>query len=178
MKKFCNEIYVLFYKWIQMGIKLNVKELKEMFRLLLEGDKRYIRYCPESIENDIFNLEILIQKTPEKYKKIMLNFINCCIDLYIYDSITEHKKIIQMDMLYYKSAISQYFVNKFLDGTLNSTDFTSFKNEFYQIGVVINQYYQNVEDGKKAIISNIVKSKTNELYKRHNFLYSLPPCCF
>lgn len=177
MKKLCNEIYVLFYKWIQLEIRLNIKDLKIMFNLLLQGDKRYIRYCPESIEKDIFSLENIINKSEEKYRKMLLYFIFCCIDLYTYDVIKEHKKIIQMDMIYYKSVISQYFVSNFLNGTLNNSKYTSFKNELYQIGVIIKQYYEIKEEEKKITISNIISSKTNELFKRYNFIYSLPPCC-
>lgn len=177
MKKLFNEIYVMFYKWIDMKIKLNVKDLKNMFSLLIQGDKRYIRYCAESIENDIFALEKIIANMPSKYKKMLFNFIICCIDLYTYDSITEHKKIIQMDMLYYKSVLSQYFVSKFLDGTLDKIKFSSFKEEFYQIGVIINQYYKISEEEKKITIAAMIRSKTTELFKRYNLMYSLPPCC-
>lgn len=177
MKRLCNEIYVLFYKWIQLEIKLNIKELKEMFALLLNGDKRYIRYCPESIEKDIFILEKILSNSDPKYNQMLLSFIYCCIDLYSYDSIKEHKKIIQMDMLYYKSVISQYFVIKFLDGNLNPSKFNSFKNEFYQIGTIIKQYYEIKEDDKKKAIKNILTSKVTEMFNRYDFAYSLPPCC-
>ena len=177
MIRLCNEIYILFYKWIELEIRINIKELKEMFTLLLNGDKRYIRYCPESIEKDIFVLEKILSNSDPKHKQILLSFIYCCIDLYSYDSIKEHKKIIQMDMLYYKSVISQYFIINFLDSSLNPSKFNSFKNEFYQIGVIIKQYYEAKEDDKKKAITNILTSKVTELFNRYNFVYSLPPCC-
>lgn len=177
MKQLCNEIYVLFYKWIQLEIRLNVKDLKTMFNLLIQGDRRYIRYCPESIEKDIFILENVLANSKGKYNKMLLSFIFCCIDLYCYDSLKEQKKIIQMDMLYYKSVIAQYFVSNFLNGTLNITKYNSFKNELYQMGVVIKQYYEIKEEDKKITISNMITSKTNELFKRYNLIYSLPPCC-
>ena len=172
-----NEIYIMFYKWIELNIKLNIKDLRDMFTLLIQGDKRYIRYCDERIEKDIFALEKVLTSMPDKYKKLFYNLIICCIDLYTYDSITEHKKILQMDMLYYKYIISRYFIDGYRSGNLDKTKFSSFKDEFYQIGVIIKQYYQNKEEEKKSTIANMIKSKTAELFKRHQLTYSLPPCC-
>lgn len=176
MKQLLNEIYILFYKWIELEIRLNVKEIKMMFELLFKGDKRFIRYCPESIEKDIFVIEKILVKAPDKYKRIIYMFCLNCLDIYSYDVIKEHKKIIQMDMIYYKAAISQYFIVNMLDGTFIPSKYNEFKAEFYQIGVIIKQYYDNKEEDKKATIANIVKSKTSELFTRYNLVYSLPPC--
>ncbi|MDU2121926.1 MAG: hypothetical protein E7E64_05265 [Clostridium celatum] len=176
MKQLCNEIYVLFYKWIQIGIKLDSKDLKNMFALLLNGDKRYIRFCPESIEKDIFPLEQIFSKCPEKYKKTLIGFISCCIDVYNFDSIKVHKKVLEMDALYYKASLAQYYIVNFLNASLDINTFTSFKKELYQIGVVINKYYSFKDENQKLIISKMIKSKTDELFRRYNFDYSLPIC--
>ena len=176
MKQLCNEIYVLFYKWIQIGIKLDSNKLKNMFALLLTGDKRYIRFCPESIEKDIFPLEQILSKCPEKYKKTLIGFISCCIDVYNFDSINERKKVLELDAIYYKSTIAQYYIENFLNGSLDINKFTSFKKELYQIGVVINKYYTFKDEKQKLIISKMIKSKTAELFNRYNFTYPLPLC--
>ena len=49
MNKLLNEVIVMFYKWIELNIVIKEEDLTNMFSMLLSGDKRYIRYCPESI---------------------------------------------------------------------------------------------------------------------------------
>lgn len=177
MQRLCNEVYVLFYKWIQLEIRFNVQEIKLMFELLLKGDKRFVRYCPQNIENDIFELEKILIQVNDNQKKMLYSFILSCVDLYVYDSIKDHKKILQMDILYYRSVLSQYFVVNYLDNNLNVANFKSFKEEMFQIGAIIKQFYETSEEEKRNIISNMIHSKITELFNRYNFIYSLPPCC-
>lgn len=176
MNKFLNEIYILFYKWIDLGIILNIKDMRIMFEKLFKGEKSYIRHCPEEIEKDIFIIEKILANCPSKQKQLMYFFCQSCLDIYSYDVISEHKKMIQMDMVYYKAAVSQYFIVSILNGTFSPQKYNEFKKEFYQIGVVIKQFYENKEEDKKLTIANIVKSKTTELFSRYKFDYSLPPC--
>lgn len=176
MQIFLNELFVMFYKWIELDLKLNVSNLKGMFELLiLKDDQRYIRLLDERIENDIFSIQKVIKNIPNEYRKFIFNFIICCIDLYIYDSI-EVKNNLQMNMLYYKYILSKYFIDEVLNGSFNKNKYSSFKDEFYQIGVIINQYYNTTELNKKETILSIIKSKASELFKRYKVAYCLPPC--
>ena len=173
---FLNEIFVGFYKWIQLDLKLEQANLKKLFELLITKDKTFIEHCPETIKKDIVVLESLMNSLSinENERKGILDFIDCCIDLYLYE-ISNKTNELEADILYYKATISQYYIN----GTFNILDmnkFIDFKKEFFQIGVQISNFYKSTADERK-VISQIIKSKTEELFNRYGFQYYLPICC-
>lgn len=175
MNKFFNEIFVSFYKWIELDLNLDMKEVKLMFDLLIAKDRKFIRHCPEDIENDIFVIEKVINKSTisEQQQKQFKNFISCCIDCYNFDKVKNKKQDIRLDLLYYKAALAQYYIFNLK----NIKTFISFKKEFYQIGVQIGTFYKIQEQNEREVIGKMIKSKTLELFKRFNFNYILPLCC-
>lgn len=170
-----NEIFVQFYEWIEKGVKLDHTEITKLFQLLFAGDRRFIRYCPENIEEDIFVLEDILKDFSDEDKKTSLTFILSCINVYAFDSIIEKKKSLELDILYYKAAISQYYIEHILNKE-DLTNFNVFKKEFFQIGTLINNFYKCRTDMEKNSIILMLKSKTLDLFKRYEFKYSLPIC--
>lgn len=176
IKTFLNTLYVQFYEWMEKDIDLDVKELKQMFDLLLKHDRRFIRYLSESIENDIFEIEKTIKNLSEEEVKQVYNFISCCLDVYVYDCIKLKVPNSNLDLLYYRSTLAHYYIKNVLDGTIDLEMFASFKKEFYQVGVIIGSFYKAKDRKQASVITDMIKSKTTELFKRFKLDYSLPLC--
>ena len=175
MNKLLNEVIVMFYKWIELNIVIKEEDLTNMFSMLLSGDKRYIRYCPESIEKDIFAFEKMILRTTKKQREEILLFIKHAIVCYKFDSLIKKETSVNNDILYYKSVNSNYYITNLLNGTLDMNKIKQFQRELYELGKLINKFYSCSNDDKQTIKS-MVKSKTSDIFKRYNFNYSYPIC--
>lgn len=174
IQKFCYELHCLMYKWLELGVKLNTTNYPTMFKLLINGDDNYLRYCDKYIVNDMKVISKIIKKMPNNYKIIVYNVFVCTCDLYnFYSSYNEEKKK-EMDILYYKAVISNFYMAK--KGMFNNKLFLDFRTEFYQIGVMINNYYQSNDLERQNVISKMIKSKIAELFNRYEYEYCMPNC--
>ena len=171
-----NEIFVLFYKWIELDVKISDKDLKELFILLFSNDRRYVRLVPLEIEEDIFVLEDILSKYSLEEKKEIFHFVKYCMYVYSFDKLKKKEKKLEVDVLYYRAAISQYSINNILNNTYNKEIFEKLKTEFFQLGTLMNNFYKSKIDDEKKSILLIIKSKIKDIFKRYNFEYSYPVC--
>lgn len=172
-KKILYEIYITCYEWIEKGVSFNARD---MFKLFFKKDVQYRKYAPKAIHKDMAKFETFVNILSDNERSKLQQFVSCCVDLYNYDLISNKRQSLEQEKLYYNSALAQYYVMGIL--TKKNFDFNVLKKfifEFNQVSLLITQYY-NAEQDKRAVISRMINSKTNELFKRYDFNYSLPLC--
>ncbi|MBS5926240.1 MAG: hypothetical protein ACLS2V_12855 [Clostridium paraputrificum] len=176
MYKILNEVLVMCYK--HGGKKyFNIQSIKKIFQLLLE-DEKYERVCPKEIEVEIkFLAKLIGQETfLQQDKELILKFLENCFCLIGFENIPEKKADRMLDKAYYSATLSHFYIVNFLNHGGNEK-FESFKNEFYQVGCQIGQFYKLNEEEKKDTLKNLIKAKVDELFRRYNIYFYKPCCC-
>lgn len=163
---------------MEMKQNLDYEGIRNNFDYLFNKDSQFLQCCDQCIKNDFLEIEKILEAeniTELTDAKDIKDFADCCINIYIYDK-AEKSKTKELESLYYKAALSQYYVEEYLSN-YKSFLFPKFKNEFKQIGMLIGTFYNdNYGDENKTLI-DIIKSKIEDLFKRYDFRYSYPLCC-
>ncbi|MGG7060102.1 hypothetical protein ACQPUY_15750 [Clostridium nigeriense] len=170
-----NEIYVILNILIEKNININFSEFKLMIHKIIDNNSTFIEHCPMEIQYEIQSLKSIINKYSDKKLLIIeiTKFINAFSSISEYEQCNTDIPNIEKDKLYYKAVINSYYI---LDLFINNEEsrFDNFKNEFYQIGVLIGKYYND----NNIIVKDIIYAKLQDLFNRYNFNYSLPVCCY
>lgn len=169
-----NEIFVILNTAVEKDIDINFSEFKLMIHKIIDNNSTFIEHCPMAIQDEIQSLKVIINKYSDK-KLLMVEitkFINAFSSIYEYEQCNTDISNIEKDKLYYKAAINSYYILDLFTST-NKSRFDNFKNEFYQIGILIGRYYKD----NNKIVKDIICAKLQDLFSRYEFKYSLPTCC-
>lgn len=170
-----NEIYVILNILIEKNININFSEFKLMIHKIIDDNSTFIEHCSIDIQHEIQSLKSIIDNYSDKKLLIIeiTKLINAFSSIYEYEQCNADIPNIEKDKLYYKAVINSYYIFDLFTNT-DESKFINFKNEFYQIGVLIGKYYRD----DNTIVKDIISTKTRELFDRYNFNYGLPICCY
>lgn len=169
-----NEIFVILNIAVEKDIDINFSEFKLMIHKIIDNNSTFIEHCPIELQAEIKSLKCIIDKYSDK-KLLFLGitkFISAFSSIYEFEHCNTAISNIEKDKLYYKAAINSYYILDLFTSTAESR-FDNFKNEFYQIGVLIGKYYKD----NNKIVKDIISAKLQDLFIRYDFKYSFPTCC-
>lgn len=169
-----NETFVILNTAVEENIIIDFFEFKLMINKIINSDSTYIEHCPVKLKKEIYFLKCIMDKFSDKNLLLteLTKFINAFSSIYEYEQCNNADSTIELDKLYYKSVINYYYILAILTNTYESS-FNNFKNEFYQIGILIGKYYKD----NNNIVKDIIYAKLQELFIRYNFKYDFPTCC-
>lgn len=169
-----NEIFVILNIAVEKDMDINFSEFKLMIRKIIDNNSTFAEHCPIEFQAEIKSLKCIINKYSNK--KLLLieitKFINAFSSIYEYEQCNTAISNIEKDKLYYKAAINSYYILDLFTSAAESR-FDNFKNDFYQIGVLIGKYYKD----NNKILKDIISSKIHDVFNRYGFKYTLPTCC-
>lgn len=172
-----HKIHLFLCESIEKNCLISFEDIGNMFAQIFNNDIRYIKYCPEALEESLIELSKELTNPSDDLKASLKILLVSFYAVHKFENLDKNSNAIdslKKDQLCFKAALGEFQIQCLLLGKMNA--YVKFKAEYMQIGQLMSQYYLKNNSENVSTIKSMIKSKLDDLYNRYEFSYPAPLC--